>query len=238
MSLNRRQWLRQGAGGAFALLAGCGPRAGGPTPLRTAERSLVWRHSTPLPIVQYRLGASNLGTVLRQRALAARGLSTGDLHRIDRLMRETLKRSGGVGLAAPQVGLGRRVVLVQLQTKQRPVLFCVDPRIVRQAAKRVDGYEACLSIRDVGGLVSRAEWVEVSYYDLAGRRRQHRAQGWEARIFQHELDHLDGRLYVDLVAGALLPMDEVRRRRRLRKRSAVDRPAVVAGRPVLGDVIL
>ncbi|MFH2005207.1 MAG: peptide deformylase [bacterium] len=256
MSLNRREWLVGCGAGTLTLLPGCGLRATGPTALQPPERSLVWRHATPLPIVQYRLGAPNPGTVLRRRALPARELSFGDLARIDKLMRQTLKRSGGVGLAAPQVGLPRRVVLVELQTGQRPaqprpvkdrpaqprpVLTCVDPRILRRSPRRVDGYEACLSIRDVGGLVSRAAWVELEYYDLAGRRRRRRSEGWEARIFQHELDHLDGRLYVDLVSGALLPIDEMRRLRRLRrlrKRSAVDRETVIARRPFPGELIL
>jgi peptide deformylase len=238
VSRNRREWLVGCGTGALALIPGCGPRPTHPTALQPPERSLIWRHATPLPVVQYRLGASNLGSVLRRRALPSRKLAAGALARIDKLMRETLKRSGGIGLAAPQVGLPRRVVLVQRQTKQRPVLTCVDPRIVSKSLNRVDGYEACLSIRDVGGLVPRAAWVELEYYDLAGRRRHLRSQGWEARIFQHELDHLDGRLYVDLVAGPLLPIDEMRRRRRLRKRSALLRETVIAGRPIHGTVIL
>ncbi len=220
---SRRQWLLGvGVAGGAALAEGCGFTAlRGQRPVTPGERKLLASAGKTLPIVQYRLRGSNLTSVLRQRAHKAGRLPGRLLARLDHLMRASLSQSGGVGLAAPQVGLARRVVLVQLQTKQRPVLTCVDPVILRRSASRVDGYEACLSIRGVGGLVPRSRWVELSYTDLKGRQRQRRSEGWEARIFQHELDHLDGRLYVDRVNGPLLPTDEMRRRRR-RKVSHTD----------------
>lgn len=216
--LSRRQWLvGLGAASAAALVNGCAlPGLHARRRLTPAEHELLGRSTETLPILQYQLAGTNLGTVLRQRARTARDLPRRSLARLDRLMRASLKRSGGVGLAAPQVGLARRVALVQLQTRRRPVLTCVDPRILRRSAERVNGYEACLSIRGVGGEVSRARWVDLSYYDLRGRLRQRHSEGWEARIFQHELDHLDGRLYVDRVDGPLVPLEEMRRRRRLR----------------------
>jgi peptide deformylase len=225
--ISRRQWLLGfGAAGAVTLMDGCalsGSDAGRSLArLTSAERKLLAPSAQiqPLAILQYQLAGTNLGAVLRQRALAARDLPRRSLARLDRLMRATLTRSGGVGLAAPQVGFSRRMALVQLQngSDAKQVLTCVDPRILRRSADRVDGYEACLSIRGVGGKVARARWVDLSYYDLAGRLQKRRSTGWEARIFQHELDHLDGRLYVDRVNGPLLPMEELRRRRRARRR--------------------
>lgn len=245
VGLSRRQWLLgAGAAGAAALLDGCA-LPGGPTQrgLLPAERQLLARPEVTLPIVQYQLAGVNLGTVLRRRSRPARDLPRGTLARLDRLLRATLKRSGGVGLAAPQVGLARRVVLVQLQIPGRPVLTCVDPRIVRRSDAPLSGYEGCLSIRGVGGAVDRARWVELSYYDLGGRRHTRRSEGWEARIFQHEVDHLNGRLYVDLVQGPLLPTEEMRRRRRLRpgRRTLIHEPgprrlARTSGEP--GTVVL
>lgn len=135
-------------------------------------------------------------------------------------MRETLERSGGVGLAAPQVGFARRVCLVQLQRPGKPVLLCVDPAFSWRSASQVDGYEACLSVQGVGGLVRRSQAVDVVYYDVRGRRQRLRSTGWEARIFQHEMDHLDGVLYTDRLVGPLLPLDEVRRRRKGQRRSS------------------
>ncbi len=221
----RRQWLSAfGAAGAAALVDGCAssglPAGHSLRHYTSAERKLLALSGQTLPILQYQLAGTNLGAVLRQQALSARQLPGRSLHRLDRLMRATLARSGGVGLAAPQVGFSRRMVLVQLQTgpKAKQVLTCLDPRILRRSADSVDGYEACLSVRGVGGKVSRVRWVDLAYYDLGGRLVHRRSTDWEARIFQHELDHLDGRLYVDLVDGPLLPMEELRRRRRERRR--------------------
>jgi peptide deformylase len=188
--------------------------------LSRAETQLLWHAGRPLPIVQWNRGAANPDSVLRRQAGSARTLSGRSLRRLDSLMRESLRQSGGVGLAAPQVSVSRRVILVQRQRPGRPVLTCVDPRIVRRSAAQVDGYEACLSIRGVGGLVKRAQWVEVAFYDLEGRAQRLRSEGWEARIFQHEVDHLEGRLYIDRLAGPLLPIEEMRRRRQLRRQGS------------------
>ena len=226
----RRDWLLScGAGSLGGLLFGCSARDGAwTTRLRPSARALLRSGPRPLPIVQWRLGRPNRGSVLRRAADPASGLARADLSRLDTLMRQTLKQSGGVGLAAPQVGVSRRVVLVQLQNRKRDVITCVDPRIVGSSRDLVSGYEACLSVRGVGGLVQRVQWVEVAYVDDLGRPRRHRATGWEARIFQHELDHLEGRLYVDLVAGPLLPIDEMRRRRRKRRTGDLARRPWVA----------
>lgn len=236
MHWTRRQWLagtaRAGSAaglgltgaGAGGLLAGCGPRTGarGASPPRSqaldaAERRLLWQSPRPLPVLQWSRQAPDPSSVLRRRAAPARALSAKTLERIDASMRESLARSGGVGLAAPQVGLSRRVVLVQLQREDKPVLTCVEPVCVQRSRAQVDGYEACLSVQGVGGLVRRAHQVTVVYRDLQGRKRRIRSSGWEARIFQHELDHLDGVLYLDRLVGPLLPLDEVRRRRKRRR---------------------
>lgn len=223
VALGRGGLSALGAGfalGAGALVgagsAGCGALSG----LRAEERRLLFSQaqlSSPLPVVKWSLLRPDGRSVLRQKAMPARSMSGKSLRRLDEKMRETLAATGGVGLAAPQVGLARRVILVQLQGEKKPVLTCVDPVILRRADKTEDGYEACLSVDGVGGLVRRAQWVEVSYLDLEGRRRRLLSRGWEARIFQHEVDHLDGVLYLDRLSGPLLPIDEVRRLRRLRK---------------------
>jgi peptide deformylase len=199
-----------GAGGLLGLAPACTPRA----ELREAERALLFAATRPLPVVQWHRAAPDRGSVLRRRALPARRLGAEALGRLDARLRETLARSGGVGLAAPQVGISRRVVVVQLQRESKPVLTCVDPVVLGVSPEAVDGYEACLSVAGVGGLVRRAQWVELAYFDVAGRRHRVRSTGWEARIFQHELDHLDGVLYLDRLRGPLLPLEEVRRRRR------------------------
>lgn len=225
----RREWLTVlGSGGAALFLRGC---TGKPahTRLVEAERRLRAVKGSVLPIVQWKLAQPDPSSVLRRKAWPANGLPAGFLNKLERLMRETLRRSGGVGLAAPQVGISRRVALVQLQDGSRQVLACVDPKIVKASSETVPGYEACLSIKGVGGRVHRKSWVEVSYLDSNGRPQVRRSEGWEARIFQHELDHLDGVLYVDRLVGKLLPIEEVRRLRKLEKKRMQDRDS--GGRP-------
>ena len=234
----RRELLRWlGAAAALGVVPACAPR--GASSLRSAERRLLHATPRPWPLVTVTPGRSHDRAVLRRRADPAGRLPAAALRLVDAAMRETLTRSGGVGLAAPQVDLSRRIALVELSRPGRPVLLVVDPRIVWAAAQQVDGYEGCLSVPGVGGLVPRSVTVEVTYRDLAGRPQRHHAEGWEARIFQHELDHLDGVLYLDRLKGPVLPLDEVRRRRAA-GRAALPAPGVWlaahggdTGRPVL-----
>ena len=209
----RREWLTRCGGGALLVWAtGCTSVGA------TVRRHEPGRKVAPLPILKVgptEPAASD--SVLRRRATEARDLGKAALAKLDAEMRATLTLSGGVGLAAPQVGVPRRVILVQLQTTDKPVLTCVDPVIVATSPTRIDGYEACLSIPAYGALVSRACWVEVAYLDLSGRPHRRVSKGWEARIFQHEIDHLDGILHVDKLAGELVSIDEMRKRRKQRR---------------------
>jgi peptide deformylase len=216
-SPSRRHFLFQSA--ALGLLgpAACAPRRTGPT---LAERRLLFAAPRPLPLVLWRRDLPDRESVLRRRARPAAGLPGPVLAALVERLRETLGASGGVGLAAPQVGIGRRVILVARQTPAAAregtgaLLACVDPVVLRRADGEVQGYEACLSVPGVGGRVPRAAWVVVRYLEPGGRWVTHRAEGFEARIFQHELDHLDGILYLDRLRGPLLPLEEMRRRRR------------------------
>lgn len=116
---------------------------------------------------------------------------------------ETLRAGppGSVGLAAPQLGHHRRVVLVDCGAARRPVphhgpLVLINPEILAWEGLAV-GREGCLSVPDLTGKVVRAERVEVEALDERGRRRRYRFQGFEARVVQHEVDHLDGLLFLD-----------------------------------------
>lgn len=207
----RREWLAAStlAGGLW-LLGGCLPRWAR-LPIR--ERRLLYQVAATLPIVQWRLKQPDPRSVLRLKSLETGTLKPRHRLRIDQLMRATLAEARGVGLAAPQVGLPRRMILVQLQGPEKRILTCIDPEILRSSSRQVAGYEACLSIAGVGGKVRRARWVDISYRDLEGKAHRHHARDWEARIFQHEIDHLKGVLYIDRLVGRLMPMEEMRRRR-------------------------
>jgi len=132
-------------------------------------------------------------------------------------MRATLEQTGGVGLAAPQIGIPRRVVLVLHGTRpagKRHVEAYLNPRLDWASPEIEDDYEGCLSVDAGFGLVPRPRSVKVSFDPLGGGARQVvELTGWDARIMQHELDHLDGVLFIDKMKGGLLTADEARKRR-------------------------
>lgn len=108
-------------------------------------------------------------------------------------MRETLIKADGVGLAAPQVGVLRRVFIVSVDDKYYE---CINPVILEASGKQI-GDEGCLSVRGKYGTVERPEKIVVEAYDRHGKKFKVKAQDFLARAFCHEYDHLDGVLYVD-----------------------------------------
>ena len=108
-------------------------------------------------------------------------------------MKETLIKTGGVGLAAPQVGVLRRIVIVEIGDKRYEM---INPEIIATKGKQEE-IEACLSVPDKYGLVKRPAWVKVRATDRNGNVYEAEGEGLMARCFCHELDHLDGTLYID-----------------------------------------
>ena len=115
----------------------------------------------------------------------------GKLHKLLDDMRETLVDSGGVGLAAPQVGILRRVVLVD---NGEEILELVNPTLVETAGEQI-GPEGCLSIEGRYALVKRPNYAKVRAQDRNGNCFEADGEELTARCFCHELDHLDGILY-------------------------------------------
>lgn len=125
-------------------------------------------------------------------------------------MAETMKAAPGVGLAAPQVAVSQRLIVVRLPDddesreeygRQAGLLYTVaNPEIVKASKEMVEGVEACLSIPGYFGTVDRHESVVIKGQDVKGKAIRIRASGWLARVFQHEIDHLDGRLYIDIAS--------------------------------------
>jgi peptide deformylase len=113
-------------------------------------------------------------------------------------MLEAMYRAPGIGLAAPQVGVGLRLVVVDLQREDtRAPMVLVNPEVVAASAEEAVREEGCLSLPGHYADVSRPAQVKLSYHDLAGARREVEAEGLLAACLQHELDHLDGVLFVD-----------------------------------------
>ena len=123
-------------------------------------------------------------------------------------MKETLAKANGVGLAAPQVGILRRVVLVV--NDEGTVLELVNPEILDQKGEQ-DGLEGCLSIPGKFGYVKRPMWVKVRAQNRHGEWVEYEGEELTARCFCHELAHLDGHLYSELADQLYTPeeLDEM-----------------------------
>ena len=108
-------------------------------------------------------------------------------------MKDTVKKEQGAGLAAPQVGVLRRVVVVDVE---EGYFEFINPVIVQQKGEQ-NGWEGCLSVRGKSGIVSRPMKVKLIFQDRNGEKYILQAKGFFARAICHELDHLDGVLYID-----------------------------------------
>ena len=122
-------------------------------------------------------------------------------------MFETLYEANGVGLAAPQVGILKRIVVIDV-TGEDPILM-INPKIIETSGEQ-EGYEGCLSVPGKSGNVTRPNYVKAVAYDE--NMEPFEIEGTEllARAICHELDHLDGHLYVEKVEGPLVNTEDVR----------------------------
>lgn len=130
--------------------------------------------------------------VLREKSRTVRVVNKSIRKLLDD-MAETMYAANGVGLAAPQVGISKRVVVVDAG---EGLWELINPEIIYQDGEEV-GMEGCLSIPGVTGEVKRAFRVRVKGLDRQGKTQVISAEGWGARALQHEIDHLDGVLFID-----------------------------------------
>ena len=126
------------------------------------------------------------------------------LHKLLDDMRETLIDSNGVGLAAPQVGILRRVFLVDVGLNGEDILECINPEILETDGEQ-EGAEGCLSVPGKYGIVTRPNVVKVRAQDRYGKWFEAEGEGLIARAFCHELAHLDGHLYTEVAERMLTP---------------------------------
>ena len=121
-----------------------------------------------------------------------------DLRRLLDDMLETMYAAPGIGLAAPQVGVPRRAVVVDVgEPEARRPMFLINPEVRWRSDELVAAEEGCLSLPEHFAEVTRPAAVEVAYTDRDGAAQTVRADGLLARCLQHEIDHLDGVLFVD-----------------------------------------
>ncbi len=138
--------------------------------------------------------------VLRRRARPVTEFGP-ELRRLVDDMIATMRAAPGVGLAAPQINVSQRVIVVEYEDEEAGIphqLYAVvNPKIVWASPEVVLGVEGCLSIPGMAGEVPRARAVRVVGQDPDGQPFRLEAEGWVARIFQHEIDHLNGILFTD-----------------------------------------
>jgi len=144
--------------------------------------------------------------ILRKKALRCHGFDE-ELGRLLDDMLDTMIDGQGIGLAAPQVGIRQQAIIVCLPDDEEAVqqfgsdagkLYeAINPKVVKASREMVDGTEGCLSIPDYCGIVPRHASVVVHAQDRHGRDLRFRTSGCMSRVFQHEIDHLEGILFID-----------------------------------------
>jgi len=156
--------------------------------------------------------------VLRRKAHAVDNPNTPALQQLINDMIETMRNAPGVGLAAPQVAVGQRIAVIEYGEApegapedfepEKKLYVVVNPEIVARSEELVDGAEGCLSLPGYAGNVKRHEAVTVRALNRKGKPIKIKARGWLARIFQHEIDHLDGVLFIDRASKVWKVEDE------------------------------
>lgn len=128
-------------------------------------------------------------------------------------MLQTMYSADGIGLAAPQVGINKQIIVIDCEpdNPENPPLVIINPVIKRFGRSLCDAQEGCLSIPGVYLDVTRPEEIEVAYKDENGRPQTIKATGLLSRAIQHEMDHLNGVMFVDRVGNALALTDELKK---------------------------
>ena len=135
------------------------------------------------------------------------------VRRLVREMLQTMYSSDGIGLAAPQVAVGKQLIVIDCDPENatNPPLVLINPKITKYSSDLCTGEEGCLSIPGVYLDVVRPKTVQVTFKDENGRPRKLKAKGLLARAIQHEMDHLTGVLFVDRVKNDLVLAEELRK---------------------------
>ena len=140
--------------------------------------------------------------VLRERARPVEKFATPELRELLQDMKETMAAKNGAGLAAPQIGVSQRIVIFGVESNPRypdaeevPFTVLVNPKIVLLTKEVEEGWEGCLSVPGMRGIVPRYTRLRYTGFDAEGNPIDRVAEGFHARVVQHECDHLDGILY-------------------------------------------
>lgn len=157
----------------------------------------------------------NMGhPLLREVAepVTAQMLRSGELEPLVNDMVDTLHDYGGIGLAAPQIGEPLRLAIIEIpggptrygELAPMPLTVFVNPRVEVLTQTTAGFWEGCLSVPGLRGFVERPQHVRIAYTTLTGAERELELEGFPATVFQHEFDHLDGKLFVDRITDTRL----------------------------------
>jgi peptide deformylase len=155
--------------------------------------------------------------VLKRKAHAVSKFDK-NLHSLLDDMVETMREAPGVGLAAPQIGLSERIIVIeyyereedeQVEEAPKKVWAIINPEIVKVSDETLMGVEGCLSIPGLVGEVERHAAVQVRGLNRHGKPMKVKAKGWLARIFQHEIDHLNGVLFTERATRLWKPQEDI-----------------------------
>ena len=139
---------------------------------------------------------------LRAKARAVQPADADAVRELAPKMLATMYKAPGIGLAAPQVGVGLRLVVIDLQRDEQPEpLVLVNPEIVAESDEQATREEGCLSLPGQYADVTRPARVKARWHDLTGAKREMEAEGLMSACLQHEIDHLDGVLFVDHISA-------------------------------------
>ncbi|MFH0952096.1 MAG: peptide deformylase [Patescibacteria group bacterium] len=130
---------------------------------------------------------------LTRPAKAVTDFATDELKNLIRDLIDSMKKSDGIGIAAPQINVSQQVIIVN--TDSGP-LSLINPKIIARSIRREDGEEGCLSVPGVYGIVPRHRKIRVTGYDIKGNKQMIKAEGLFARVLQHEIDHINGILFI------------------------------------------
>lgn len=170
-------------------------------PISTAEKKLILSGDKSEPLRVLQTSDEKDLIVLRADNLELDPKDTVLKELINRMFQTvTDENKPGVGIAAPQIGINRRVFLAQrLDKPEQPFEFFVNPEIVWYSKILRKGEEGCLSIAEAYDTVYRSYAIQITYFDLEGKHFQEVVEGFTAVIMQHEMDHLNGILFTDHV---------------------------------------
>ena len=124
---------------------------------------------------------------------------SGEIKKLTQDMIDTVRKADGIGLAAPQVGKSVKVIVVNLEQGGVPLVALYNPKVVKKSFVKTEIEEGCLSVPNVFGMVKRSKKVTFEAQTAEGKTVQFTDDGWVARVTQHEIDHINGRLIIDVI---------------------------------------